>query len=154
MQDLQRLLVDSFHRHRIDATTPIRFEHRLGIRAVRLVAAHIRPHVLPWQQTDAQLARLTPASPIVSGATRLHHHLGLRRQPVDESFELRPRQPFAVDNPSHTIRHSHFEDVLCQIYGDRRSIHLGLLLVAWCDPRFTAMMPRKHREESIPSLKK
>jgi hypothetical protein len=52
-----------------------------------------------------------------------------------------------------SIEHGrHFEHVLCQIDRDRRSIHLGLLLVAWCHPHFAAIMPRKHREESMPSL--
>ena len=42
------------------------------------------------------------------------------------------RLPF--DDPPGSIRERHFEHVLCQIHGDRRSIHLGLLLVAWLRP--------------------
>src|SRR4249919_649981 len=97
---------------------------------------------------------LTHAPPIVSGSAGFHHHIGSRRQPLDESFKLRTRQPLSLDNPSGTIRQGHFKHVLCQIHRDRRSIHFVLLLVAWCDPRFAAMMPRKRREESMPSLEK
>ena len=49
-------------------------------------------------------------------------------------------------------RERYLEHVLCQIHRHRRSIHVGLLLVVWCDPQLTVMMPRRNREESIPSL--
>jgi hypothetical protein len=47
----------------------------------------------------------------------------------------------------------YLEALLCEIDRDRHSIHIGLLLVAWCHPQLAAMMPRKNREESMPSLK-
>ena len=68
-----------------------------------------------------------------------------------KSLKLATRQSLALDNPPCAIRDGNLEHVLCQIHCDRHSIHLGLLLVAWCHPRFTAMMPRENREESMPS---
>jgi len=38
-----------------------------------------------------------------------------------------------VDNPTNAIRDRHLEHVLCEIDGDRRSIHLGLLSVSLSD---------------------
>jgi hypothetical protein len=71
---------------------------------------------------------------------------------VNQPLELPTREALSLDDSSPAIRQRHLEDVLCQIDRHRRSIHLGLLLVAWCHPPFAAMMPRKNREESMPSL--
>ena len=152
MKRLQGLLLGALYRHRLDARAAMRFQHAFGIRAIRLVPPHIGPHILHGQQPDHQPSGLSAPAPVVRGPACFHHQRRARGQPVDERFELPAREPFAVDDPVRAIGHRHFEDVLCEIHGNRRSIHIGLLLVRWCDPLFTAMMPRGNREESIPSL--
>src|SRR5438093_9199865 len=69
------------------------------------------------------------------GAASLHDHYAAGRQCIHEPLKLPARQPFALDDPTRTIRDGDLEHVLCQIHGDSRSIHRGLLLVAWSDPR-------------------
>jgi hypothetical protein len=152
MKGLQRLLLDRLDRHRLNATAALGLKEGLGVGAIGLVATHVGVDILDGQKAYPQIARLTPPAPIVRRTAPFHDHFGARRQRVDEALELPSRQPLPLGDSIRTIRHCYFEDVLCQIHGDRRSIHLGLLLVAWCDPRFTAMMPRKNREESMPSL--
>jgi len=60
MQHLQRLLFDSFDRHRGDAATTIGLQEGFRIRAVGLVPSDIRSHVLARQQPHAQMVRLRP----------------------------------------------------------------------------------------------
>ena len=42
MQRLQHLLVDRLHWHCVKTGTTIRLEHRFSVRAIRLVASHVR----------------------------------------------------------------------------------------------------------------
>jgi hypothetical protein len=58
-----------------------------------------------------------------------------RRQRSEESLEVMTRQPLALDHAPCTVRTRHFENVFGEIHDDRRSIHVSLLLVAWCQPR-------------------
>ncbi|MFO1376814.1 MAG: hypothetical protein U1F14_07415 [Steroidobacteraceae bacterium] len=48
---------------------------------------------------------------------------------VEPAFELAARQPCTFDDAPVAIGDGQLEDALCQIDGDGRSIHLGLLLV-------------------------
>jgi hypothetical protein len=54
------------------------------------------------------------------------------------SLELLTRQPLPFNDSLGAVRACHFENVLGEIHRDRRSIHVGLLLVAWCHPRSSA----------------
>jgi hypothetical protein len=78
--------------------------------------------------------------------------VGARTEPVHERLELASCQAPTVDDAAPSVGHGHFEDILCEIHRHRRGIQVGLLLVTWYDPPCTAMMPRRNREESIPSL--
>jgi hypothetical protein len=66
---------------------------------------------------------------MMRSATRFHHHVRRRRGP-QEVRELSSVQSMPSDNVPLTIRDGDFEHGLCDVHGDCRSIHLGLLLVA------------------------
>ena len=88
----------------------------------------------------------------MGGGTRLHDDLGADRHGLYPSLKLPPTQAPAVDDATRTICERQLEHILCQIDGDRRSIHLGLLLVQVLGQLFlrSSILPRKNREESIP----
>jgi len=67
-------------------------------------------------------------SPVMGRAARLHHDVH-RRVSRQEPFELWPREPLSSDHAPRCIRHRELENRLCQVHTDRRSIHVGLLLV-------------------------
>jgi hypothetical protein len=57
MKRLQRLLLDGFDRHGLDAATPVGFEQGLSIRAVGLVSPLRKVgHTVPQQRTPSSLA--------------------------------------------------------------------------------------------------
>ena len=63
------------------------------------------------------------------------------------------RQSLPVDDSARAIRQRHFENVLCEIHRHRRSIHVGLLLVVIATHKCSRqILPRKEREESLPSV--
>jgi len=129
MERLKRLLIRCFDRHGLDAGAAMRLEHRFRVRAVGLIAAHVRAHVLDGQQADLEALRLAPPPPMVRGPTRFHHDRRPWRESVKKGVELPPCEAPPIDDPVSPIRHGHFEDIFCEIHRHRRSIHVGLLLV-------------------------
>jgi hypothetical protein len=63
------------------------------------------------------------------GATCFHHHVSRRRR-RKEARELLSVESMSGGDAPLAIRDCDFEHVLCDVYSDCRSIHLGLLLVA------------------------
>jgi hypothetical protein len=153
MQRLQRLLFDRLHRHRTNLTAAGGFQQGFDVRAIRLVAAHVRSDILRRQQPHTEIVGLTPPAPIMGRAARLHDHVRASRQCFEESLELTTRQPLPFDHAARAVRTPHLENVFCEIHRHRRSIHVGLLLVSWGHPRSSRqILPRNNREESMPSV--
>ena len=65
MQGLQRLLLDRFHRHRLDIAGPGRLQQRCRVGRISLVALHVGAHVLGRQQLYFDASLPEQASPVV-----------------------------------------------------------------------------------------
>jgi hypothetical protein len=88
----------------------------------------------------------------VGGAARLHDHVSVDGERVDESLELAARQPRTVDDTAGAIGHGDLEHVLGKIDRDgRRILKISSSLSADVCPRPRAMMP-ENREESMPAV--
>jgi len=128
MQALQGLLFDRLDAHRGDVGAAVRLEQRRGIGRIGLVALDVGAHVARRQQPHLDAEATEPAGPVVRGATGFHHHQAdaAVRKPA---LELAAGKALAFDDLPVVIGDGELEDVLCQIDGDGRSIHLGLLPV-------------------------
>ena len=120
-----------FDAHRGDVATAQRLEQCRGIGRIGLVALDIGAHVARRQQPHLDTAAGQPARPVVRGAARLHHH-PLDGTVSEPAFKLPAREAMACGDLPVLIGHGELKDVLCQIDGDGRSIHLGLLSVGLC----------------------
>jgi hypothetical protein len=128
MQRLEFLLLRSFHRDGVDPAAAHGLEERFSVGPIGFVSTHVGPNVLRGQQRHAVTMRSGDAGPVVGGAAGLHHQVrrGLARE---EPLELWPRQSTPADDPPSRVRQGELEDTLSQVNTDRRSIHVGLLLV-------------------------
>ena len=72
--------------------------------------------------------RPSQRAPVVRGAAGFHHDPahGAVGEPA---LELPAGEAVALNHPPVLIGHGELENVLCQVDGDGRSIHLGLLPV-------------------------
>ncbi|MBV6425124.1 MAG: hypothetical protein NAOJABEB_02938 [Steroidobacteraceae bacterium] len=136
MQGLQRLLLDRLDAYRHDVGTAQRLEQGRGIGRIGLVALDVGAHVARWQQLHVDAERPDLSGPEVCRATGFHHD-ELHGAVGEEAFALRARQSMAFDDPPVLVGHREFEDVLCQVDGDGRSMHLGLLPVGCADTHTT-----------------
>ena len=134
-----------------DTGAAIRFEHRFRIGAVGFVATDVGPHILDGEQSHDEAVCLTAPAPIVRGAARLHHHRRPRREALEKRFELSSREPLPVDDPVRAIRQATSNTSFAR---STATVVASMSASSWwgCEPRFTAMMPRRNREESVPSL--
>jgi hypothetical protein len=136
VQALQCLLLDRFDAHRDDLGTAHRLEQGGGIGRIGLVALDVRTDVSRRQQLNLDAQSIEPARPVVGGATGLHDNPSDRS--IDEpALELTAREAVALDDLPLVISDGELEDVLCQVNGDGRSIHLGLLPVRCADRHTT-----------------
>jgi hypothetical protein len=151
VERLQRLLLRCLHRDRMNAPATVGLEERLGVRAVGLVSSYIRAHVLGRQQADGESARLTATAPIVGRATTLHEHGRAWADVVNQPFELPSREGLRWSRRSVRFAQATSNTSFAR---STATVVASMSASSWCgcEPRFTAMMPRRNREESIPSL--
>ena len=127
VQREELLLSDALHRHRREAPAAQGFQEGLGIRDDHLAGAH-RSDVL-WGQQGHLVARLLRRGPPeVRGATGLHDDMR-RRLGLEKQRELPSGEAVASDDVPRAVRDRDFEDALCEIHGDGRRMHGGLLPV-------------------------
>jgi hypothetical protein len=69
----------------------------------------------------------------------------------EDVHELSSIESMPSDDASLVIRDDDFEHGLCDVHGECRSIHLGLLLVSLMGISGYGIMPHPNREDSIPS---
>lgn len=128
MQGHELLLSDGLDGDWDDPPLPYGLEQRLGVGAVGFVAAGIGPDVVGGQQRDPVPVALRDASPVVGGAARLHHDVAWRLI-RKKTVELAAGEAVSRDQVLVRVRHGQFEDTLCEIDGNSRRIHGGLLSV-------------------------
>jgi hypothetical protein len=134
----------------LDAGAAVRLQHALRVGAIRFVPAHLGPNVLHGEQPHGHTPGLTTAAPLMRRAARFHYHRCAPIERVHEALELPTRQ-----RRRSTIRPARLASATSKTPDPRPpSSH-----PCWPPPgacgatnRFTAIMPRRNREESIPSL--
>ena len=62
------------------------------------------------------------------------------------------RLTLSTDHAAGGVRQRNLEDTLCQVHTDRRSIHVGLLLIQVMGVSCRGDSPPQNREESRPSF--
>jgi len=122
MQALETLLLHGFDRHRQKSAAPVGLQQRGSVGPVRLVAAHIGPHMLGRQQLDLVTLGLERPRPVVGGGASLHHDPA-RRAVGEEPGEALPRQALALDQATLFVADGQLENSLCQVNGDGGSVH-------------------------------
>jgi hypothetical protein len=69
-----------------------------------------------------------PPCPVVSTTAGFHHDLAGRKL-HEEAEEFGATEALALRNMPIRVRNGELEDIFCQVDGNDRSIHIGLLLV-------------------------
>jgi hypothetical protein len=114
-------------RHGADLVVAERFEERLGVGTVGLVAKPVAPDVLRRQQDGTMSEPLELTRPEMRRAARLEKH-GAGRPLGEEARQGGAAQPVALGDPPRSGRDGALEDALCQIDGDASTLGHGLLL--------------------------
>ena len=113
MEGDQGLVLDRFHRDRVERRVAGRFEQGLGIGAVGLVAVAIASDVTRMEQGDLVAEARQRAGPILGGATGFDQDLS-RGAVGEEQGQGDARHPVALVHRPRRARHRHFENGLCQ----------------------------------------
>ena len=127
MQGLDALLVGALDRHRRQARAAIGFEQAGGVGAIGLVAAHIGPHVVRGQQAHGVPQAAEAPPPVVGAAAGLHDD-AQRRAILEQGGEAQARgHAQGLDRRALGVGVGELEHILCQVDGNGRSMHGGLL---------------------------
>jgi hypothetical protein len=156
MQLLQGLLIERLDRHRSDVWTAGRLDQRGGVCRIGLVASNVGAGILRRQKHHV-VALTTQASGVMVGRTAGLHDDATGGTVHEESIEAGSAQALSLENMPAIIGQGEFEDVLCQIDTDSRSIHGGLLLLGLADaphPAWHIDAELLRQEESISSLER
>jgi len=127
VQGLDALLVDRLDGHGADFPVACGLDNGGGIVAVGLAAADVGADILGGEQADAVAHGLQLTCPVMGCAAGLKDKRN-RRVLGAEAMGLFSVEALTVDDAPGAVGAGEFEDVLCEVNGDERSIHVGLLL--------------------------
>jgi hypothetical protein len=104
-----------------------RFENRLRIGTIGFVAPPVGFHGLGRQQFVLMAGLPCHSAPVMGCAARFGHHQA-RRRLEQEAVSLIAIEAMPFKDAPRAVADSTLEHVLCQIDGNRFTIHLGFLL--------------------------
>jgi hypothetical protein len=107
----------------MNVLVPVRFEQPLGVRAVCLIAAYVRPDIVRREQPHRVPERLQLSAPIVRRPAGFQED-GRRRPLGEELDEPIAREPAFLINSPWLARDGDLKDRLRDIDGDGRMLHV------------------------------
>jgi hypothetical protein len=120
------LLVDRFHRDGVVLPVTSGLEQGLGIGPVGLGPVAVAADLGGRQEGHAVPVGLELAGPVMGRAASFHQDIG-RWVLGEEALEAAPGEPTMLVHHPGRLRDGDVEDRLCHVYGNQRSVHLGLL---------------------------
>ena len=155
MQGGEGLLVEGFDRDGSNVPVSVSLEKAFGIGAVRLVSTDVWLDVVRGEKDNVVTVALELSGPVVSHAASLHDDMsGFALG--EEWNKPRAGEAMGFGHLAGVVRDGELEDVLCNIHGNRRMLHFGLLLLfaLMKSTDSGTLMPTESKEESIPSLQR
>jgi hypothetical protein len=116
------LLLDGFDGDGMDVLVAIGLEEALSVGSVGFVATDVGSDVLRWEKNDVVSELLELSGPAMSHAASLHHDVrwGSLRE---EAKKPRAAEAMGFRHSPRAMGNRNLEDVLCNIYGNRRMLH-------------------------------
>ncbi len=122
MERGEGVLAHGLDGHRKNLLVPVSLEQSLGVRAVVLAPASIRPYEVRWEQDDVVSQPSQRPCPEVSRAAGFEKHGGstLFRK---KRHQLGSTHTELLGHLPRFARDGNLEDVLCKTHSDRRIFH-------------------------------